>query len=290
MAHPGPPSTDRILVLGGKGFMGQNLRAFYPGAVLADVDIADGRALAEVLDARKPSIVINCAGKTGRPNIDWCEDHKLQTLRSNVTGALVVLEECLQRDLYLVHLSSGCIYEGDNEGAGFSEEDAPNYAGSFYSRTKAWADQMMREFPVLILRLRMPFDGSLSERNLIMKLRKYSRVLAEPNSITHLPDFVRTADRLIARRATGTYNIVNEGTISPLEIMQRYRELVDPSHAFEPLAVEQLGKVARVGRSNCLLSTAKLRAEGLQLPPVRESVDRALHMLAARLREPAGKA
>jgi dTDP-4-dehydrorhamnose reductase len=272
-----------ILILGDKGFLGQRLLAAYPGAASADVDIADAPALAAVLDAQRPAVVINCAGKTGRPNIDWCEDHKRETLRSNVTGALVILEACLERKLYLVHLSSGCIYEGDNGGTGFREDDPPNFAGSYYSRTKAWIDQMLRDFPVLSLRLRMPFDGSLSERNLIMKLRKYPRVLTAANSITNLDDFISAAQQLIARRATGIFHVVNEGTTSPFAIMTRYRELVDPHHAFEPLDVEQLPEVARAGRSNCVLSTAKLRAEGLGLPPVGEAVDRALRELAARL-------
>jgi dTDP-4-dehydrorhamnose reductase len=270
-----------ILILGSKGFLGRRLLAAYPGAGSTDVDIADAPALAAVLDERRPAVVINCAGKTGRPNIDWCEEHKRETLRSNVTGALIVLEACLERGIYLVHLSSGCIYQGDNGGAGFSEDDPPNFTGSFYSRTKAWIDQMLRDFPVLSLRLRMPFDGSSSERNLIVKLRKYPRVLTTPNSMTNLDDFVTAAQQLIARRVTGIYNVVNPGTISPFEIVTRYREQVDPGHVFEPLELDQLGEVASAGRSNCLLSTAKLRVERLELPPVREAVDRALRELAS---------
>ncbi len=144
-----------ILVLGGKGYMGQRLLAAYPGAAVSDVDIADAPALAAELDRDRPAVVINCAGKTGRPNIDWCEDHKLETLRSNVTGALVVLETCLERGTYLVHLSSGCIYEGDNGGVGFGENDHPQLR-----RQLLFADQgsgstrwCLRDFPVLSLRL-----------------------------------------------------------------------------------------------------------------------------------------
>jgi hypothetical protein len=144
---------------------------------------------------------------------------------------------------------------------------------------------MLREHPVLTLRLRMPFDGSLSERNLIVKLRKYPRVLTAANSITHLPDFLHVVAGLIARRRTGVYNVVNEGAISPFEIMTRYRELVDPHHTFGPLLPEELGEVTAAGRSNCLLSTARLRAEGLPLPSVHDAVDRALRALAIRTRE-----
>ncbi|HKB41910.1 MAG TPA: sugar nucleotide-binding protein [Gemmataceae bacterium] len=283
MAQQDPAQAQRILLFGGRGFLGQALRSVYPAAAAPEVDIADAAAVAAALDAIRPDVVVNCAGKTGKPNIDWCEHHKDETLRSNLTGALVVLHECLQRGVYLVHFSSGCIYEGTKGGTGFTEDDPPNYTGSFYSRTKAWADQVLRDFPVLTLRLRMPFDGSQSDRNLIMKLRKYRRVLTVPNSITHLPDFFAVVEQLISRRATGIRNVVNEGTISPFEIMTRYRELVDPKHTFEPLPVAQLGEVAATGRSNCLLSTARLRSEGLQLPPVRDAVDRALHVLAARL-------
>ncbi len=109
-------------------------------------------------------------------------------------------------------------------------------------------------------------------------------MLTTANSLTNLDDFVATAQRLIARRATGIYNVVNEGTISPFEVMKRYREMVEPDHVFEPLELDHLGEVTRVGRSNCLLSTAKLRGEGLELPPVSEAVDLALRTLAGRLR------
>src|SRR5262249_49785682 len=153
---------------------------------------------------------------------------------------------------FLVHLSSGCIYSGDNGGRGYGEEDAPNFSGSFYSRTKAWSDQAFRDFPALTLRVRMPFDGTTNERNLITKVRRYRRVLTEPNSLTYLPDFLTAAAALIERRATGLYNVVNEGVISPYQIMARYRDLIDPGHAFEPLAADRLGEVAAAGRSNCV--------------------------------------
>jgi dTDP-4-dehydrorhamnose reductase len=275
---------DRTLVFGAKGYLGGYFRGLYPGAAAPEVDVADRAAVAAALERHRPDVVINCAGKTGRPNVDWCESHKAETLRANVTGALIVLEECLARGVYLVHLSSGCIYTGDNGGRGFGEEDAPNFAGSFYSRTKAWSDQALRDFPALTLRLRMPFDGTAAERNLVTKLRRYRRVLTEPNSLTHLPDFLRTAAALIERRATGLYNAVNEGAVSPYQIMCRYRELVDPGHAFEPLDAGRLGEVTAAGRSNCLLDTSKLRAAGLAMRPVEEAVDLALRELALALR------
>lgn len=266
----------RVLLFGGRGYMGQRFLSLYPDAALPEADIADPIEVAEALDAMRPDVVINAAGKTGTPNVDWCEDHKLETLRSNVTGPLVLLEECGKRGLFWVHLSSGCIYEGDNEGRGFTEEDPPNFFGSFYSKTKAWSEMTLREFPVLMLRLRMPFDTIDHPRNLLTKLKNYQRVLDVENSITYLPDFLKAAAMLIEKRRTGIYNVVNSGVISPYRIAELHREIVDPSHAFERLTLEDLPGVVRAGRSNCVLSTTKLAGEGMHLQPVEEAVREAL--------------
>ncbi len=282
----------KTLLLGSTGYLGEQFLALYPDALTPRFDIADRATVIKVLDSEKPDVVINCAGKTGRPNVDWCETHKEETLRANVTGALILLEECLARGIYLVHMSSGCIYEGgkgvkrgkgvkgEESGEGFTEEDPPNFFGSFYSRTKGWSDQIMKDFPVLNLRLRMPFDGSRSERNLLMKLSKYSKVLETENSITYLPDFLDAAGKLIAKRKTGTFNIVNDGAISPYRIMELYREIVDSNHKIERLTLDHLSDVVKAGRSNCILSTAKLKGEGITVRPVEEAVREALVALS----------
>ena len=269
----------KIVLFGGKGYLGQSFLSAYPDAITPSVDIADQETVSKVLDDVKPDVVINAAGKTGRPNIDWCEDHRMETVRSNVTGPLVLLEECAKRSIYWVHMSSGCIFEGDNGGKGFAEEDEPNFMGSFYSRTKIWSDQILREFPVLILRLRMPFDNTLHERSLITKLLKYRRVLDVQNSLTYLPDFLRVSQKLIEQRKTGIYHMVNPGPVSPYRIMQWYREMVDPAHEVERLTVAQLPQVTKAGRSNCVLSIRKVEREGLQLLSGEEAVKAALHSI-----------
>jgi len=269
----------KIILFGSRGYLGGQFRKLYPDALCPAVDISDQGAVSALLEAEKPDIVLNAAGKTGRPNVDWCEDHKEETIRSNITGPLILLEECGKRGIYWVHMSSGCIYTGDNAGKGFAETDPPNFFGSFYSRTKAWSDQMLQEFGVLQLRIRMPFDGTTEDRNLIMKLRKYKKVLDVQNSITHLPDFFKAADMLIQKRLLGTYNLVNAGSISPYQIMELYQEIVDPSHTFEKLSLEDLSTVTKAGRSNCILSLAKLEKEGITMPNVQDALRTALQTI-----------
>lgn len=272
----------KVVLFGARGYLGAQFLHLYKDVVAPSVDIADRSAVAQVLDAEKPDVVINAAGKTGRPNVDWCEDHKEETLHANVTGPLVLLEECLKRGVYLVHLSSGCIYSGDNNGKGYSEEDQPNFAGSYYSRTKAWSEALLGEFPVLILRLRMPFDDSWNERSLIVKVSKFAKVNDVENSVTYLPDFLKAASILIDKRKTGIYNLVNPGVMSPYKIIELYKEIVDPSHSAERVPLQELSTLSKVGRSNCMLSTQKLESEGISLLSVEEAVRSALAAMKAQ--------
>lgn len=270
---------EQILVFGGNGYIGTHVRALFPEAVSPKGDISDRDFVIKALDETKPTVVINTAGKTGRPNVDWCEDHKEETLRANVIGPLILLEECMKRNIYFVHVGSGCIYGGESPEGGFTEENAPNFYGSFYSLTKYTSDLLLQRFPILNLRLRMPFDGTTNERNLIMKLKKYKKVLDEPNSLTYLPDFLRALKVLVEKKTTGTFNIVNPGALSPYHVMQEYQRIVDPTHTFERLTLQDLGSVVKAERSNCVLSAKKLQDAGITLQSAEDALAEALHAM-----------
>lgn len=265
-----------MMMFGGRGFIAGHVKTLYPDALTPSTDIAQREAISTLIEAEKPDVIINAAGKTGSPNVDWCESHRAETLHSNVLGPLVLLEECMKRNVYMVHIGSGCIYQGDNDGRGYSEDDPPNFYGSYYSRSKAWSDQMLKDFPVLQLRIRMPFHSTNEPRNLITKLKGYPRVLDCQNSVTYIPDFLRALETLLNLRATGIYNVVNPSTISPYEIMMLYREIVDPQHTCVRLTLDDLSSVVKAGRSNCILSTDKIHAEGVKMLPVKEAVTAAL--------------
>ena len=103
-------------------------------------------ATAKVLDDYKPTHVLNAAGCTGRPNVDWCEDNKEATIRSNVIGTMNLTDLCFQRGIHITVFATGCIYHYDEAhpigGKGFVEEDPGNFSGSFYSLTKAKVEEV----------------------------------------------------------------------------------------------------------------------------------------------------
>src|SRR3989338_8414126 len=127
----------------------------------------------------------------------------------------------------------------------------------------------------------MPVEGNAGTRKLITKIKGYSRVLDVRNSITYIPDFISAAQKLIEKRLTGVYNVVNTGTISPYEIMEMYKRVVDSNHTFKRLTLDELKEVAKTGRSNCVLDSAKLSKEGIKMKPVKKALLEALNRMAS---------
>lgn len=88
----------------------------------------------------QPTRVINAAGVRGTPNVDWCEDHKEETIRANIIGATNLVDCCFLLGIHVTHFSSGCIYDYNDAhppgGKAYTEEEEPNFYRSFYSNTK----------------------------------------------------------------------------------------------------------------------------------------------------------
>lgn len=269
-------SLKMKILIYGKGFLGHHFYDYLTSqdenVVWGTADIGNLEQVRADLKEHSPDTILNCAGKTGRPNVDWCEDHKEETFYSNVTGPLVLMQASSETGALLAHLGSGCIYQGDNNGQGFSEQDAPNFYGSFYSRTKAWSDQMMKEFPILVLRLRMPIDANPGPRNFISKIIKYDQVINIENSMTVVDDLLSATYELLKKRATGLYNMTNPGAIDHKTILEMYKKIVDPNFTYKIISLEELEKHTKAPRSNCILNTDKLAREGIKMRPIEEAI------------------
>ena len=202
-----------IVILGGSGFVGeafrqhlQTLGVSYRSVGRREVSMYDADRLATTLQALKATFVINCAGFTGRPNVDACELQKAECLAANASLPGVIAQACRSLDLPWGHVSSGCIYTGDGpQEEGFSETDLPNFTFrqnncSFYSGCKALGEEtLVNEEQVFLWRLRVPFNRNDSPRNYISKLMRYETLLEAKNSLSHLGEFVAACFSMLAR-------------------------------------------------------------------------------------------
>jgi dTDP-4-dehydrorhamnose reductase len=271
----------------GAGYLGNRLAAEVPGAELARVDITDGAAVGALLDAGRPGAVVNCAGKTGRPNVDWCEEHQEETYRANVIGPLVLAEQCRKRGVYLLHMGSGCVFYGPSPLPGGWRETDPANPSSFYSRTKYAADLVLSPLSgVAIARLRMPIDGRPGPRNLITKLSRYQQVVNVENSVTVVDDLVDVVGALLDRRAEGVFHVTNPGAMRHKDLLTLYREMVDPSHRCELIAEHDLVArgLAAKARSNGVLASRRLGELGITMRPIEVALRDAMRRYAEAVR------
>ncbi|KAL6543344.1 Rhm1p [Orobanche hederae] len=234
--------------------------------------------VADVL-AVKPTHVFNAAGVTGRPNVDWCETHKTETIRANVAGTLTLADVCRENSLLLMNFATGCIFEYDaahpeGSGIGFKEEDKPNFTGSFYSKTKAMVEELLRNYDnVCTLRVRMPISSDLNNpRNFITKISKYNKVVNIPNSMTILDELLPISIEMAKRNLRGIWNFTNPGVVSHNEILEMYKEYIDADFKWTNFTLEEQAKVIVAPRSNNELDASKLKSEFPEMLPIKESL------------------
>lgn len=257
----------------------------------------------------KPTHVFNAAGVTGRPNVDWCESHKTETIRTNVAGTLTLADVCREHGILMINYATGCIFEynathPEGSGIGFKEEDKPNFIGSFYSKTKAmvsfltWYDfiyylfimnypqiitffvsfdqveELLREYDnVCTLRVRMPISSDLNNpRNFITKISRYNKVVNIPNSMTILDELLPISIEMAKRNLRGIWNFTNPGVVSHNEILEMYRDYIDPNFKWNNFTLEEQAKVIVAPRSNNEMDASKLKKEFPELLPIKESL------------------
>lgn len=292
----------KYLLFGKTGWLGgmliEMLTAAGKEVVLANSRTENRESVAAELDEHQPTHVINAAGQTGRPNVDWCETHQQEALRSNVLGSMTVSDLCDARGIHCTLYATGCIFEYDVAhpigGPGFTEEDKANFDGSFYSKTKGFLEEMLRSYrTTLCLRVRMPISDDLAPRNFITKIVRYDKVVNVPNSMTVLADMLPASLAMAEAGYLGVYNFCNPGAISHNEILDMYKEIVAPSFTYTNFSIEEQNKILEAKRSNNELDANKLvtacAAIGVEIPEIHVACRNCLERMRAKLVEANGE-
>jgi dTDP-4-dehydrorhamnose reductase len=282
-----------IVLLGASGYVGTTFRRFFERSGIRyrplgrkQVNYYDFDQLSAALASCRPSFVINCAGYTGRPNVDACEDHKAECLAAAAVLPAMVAQACEQLAVPMGHVSSGCIYTGNGPNdRGFNEDDPPNFTFrqnncSFYSGCKTLGEEVLEPFEnCFIWRLRIPFDNTDSARNYISKLLRYERLLEARNSLSQLDEFVETCYQCYQDSLPrGIYNLTNTGSVTTSEVVELIQKHRLASRQFSFFGDEQefMQIAAKTPRSNCVLDNSKALDAGLKFTPVHEALDRCL--------------
>lgn len=135
-------------------------------------------------------------------------------------------------------------------------------------------EELLREYDnVCTLRVRMPISSDLTNpRNFITKISRYNKVVNIPNSMTVLDELLPISIEMAKRNCRGIWNFTNPGVISHNEILELYREYIDPGFKWQNFSLEEQAKVIVAPRSNNELDMTKLKKEFPQLLSIKDSV------------------
>lgn len=277
----------KILILGSHGFLGQNFLRFlnlkkYEIQELnrKDCNFLNKDQLFKSIKAINPLYIINCAGYTGKPNVDACEINKEACWQGNVTLVKYLSDICYTLNTRYVQVGSGCIYAGSKNENGFTEEDEPNFSFdhqpcSYYSGTKAIMEDLLKsDSNVYICRLRIPFNNIAHPKNYITKLINYNKLLNAKNSLTNIDDFLNACLYLLQNNTdTGIYNITNTGFIDTKEVTRLISKyIIEKKFEFFKNEDEFYSTAAKTPRSNCILDNSKLIKTGFKIDTIQDSI------------------
>lgn len=269
----------RVLVTGAHGLLGSAIvREFSRDSEVvalerARLDVRDEAALAAVVVAERPDVIINCAAYN---NVDGAEDTPTLALQTNALAVLALARAAADAGATLVHYSSDFVFDGQTDRP-YTEEDAPNPL-SAYAASKLLGDWFALEAPrAYVLRVESLFgpagaDGARrgSLGTIVDRIRQGGHVPVFVDRVvspSYTPDLARATRGLLEQQApAGLYHCVNSGHGTWAEIAEHAAALLGLPLHMHPLTLESMTLRARRPKY-CAMSNAKLAAAGV---PMRE--------------------
>jgi 3,5-epimerase/4-reductase len=294
-----------FLIFGGEGWIGgkvcrhleQNNVRFYKAQCRAD----DIEGIKSEL-VRYPEAITHVMSFIGRTHgtyegekittIDYLEKpgKLVDNVRDNLFSPLSLALIAKEHGIHFTYLGTGCIFEYDEDHPfgeainGFSETSKPNFFGSSYSIVKGFTDQLMQFMSdtTLNVRIRMPITDEFNERNFITKITTYKKVCSINNSMTVLNELIPVMVSMASRGKTGTVNLTNPGLISHNDILEMYRDIVDPNFTWQNFTADEQNEILLSKRSNNFLDTTILEREYPHVLSIRDSVREMLVLMKQR--------
>ena len=289
-------STDtiKVLIFGANGWIGSKVFKIIKDMgieVHASVSRADNYLdVTEEIKSLKPTHVMSFIGRTHGQyegevitTIDYLEKpgKLVENLRDNLFSPMILSQACKESMCHFTYIGTGCIFEYDgehllgDESRGFKEDDLPNFFGSSYSVVKGYTDRLMHilnDKNVLNVRIRMPITDEIISRNFITKITNYEKVCSIPNSMTVLNELLPIMIDMAFKNTVGTINLTNPGLITHNEILEMYKEIVDPNFVWTNFSIEEQNSILASKRSNNCLDTKSLEILYPNVKNIKDSV------------------
>jgi dTDP-4-dehydrorhamnose reductase len=268
--------VTRVLLIGGSGRLGTAIRRQWSDCEIVapphrELDIADGRAVCNALDAVRPDVFVNAAAFH---DVDRCEDEPHEAFAINAAAVGAAARSARDRGVVFATVSTDYVFDGVAREP-YGEDCAPHPI-SFYGISKLAGEYLveslsMRAYVVRTCGLYGAASSrrraSLVERVLDSKrgeapLRVVADVVASP---TFAGDVAGALRQLIATESFGLYHAVNCGPVSWYDFACEAARQAGIETPIEPISAAQWKQRAARPRFSALRN-AKLDALGIAMP------------------------
>lgn len=231
---------QKILITGANGLLGQKLVELYKESknisVIAtgkgedrnpagkheylQLDITSPDEVSQIIDQAKPDVVINTAAMT---NVDQCEADPDTCWKLNVSAVDYLAKACEMHNVFLIHLSTDFIFDGEN--GPYKEEDEPN-PQSKYAVSKLMSERLLeqRNLDYAIVRTMLVYGivPGLSRSNIILWVKKsledgkHIKVVNDQWRTPTLAEDLAKGCALIAeKKEKGVFHISGKNLLTP---------------------------------------------------------------------------
>ena len=262
------------LIIGSSGYLGNNLTCILQkqgkNVITLYERLSDIDSIKSKLYLYKPKYVINAAGLTGEPNIDWCDTHKEDTIETNITYQLTLCHICKELNIHLTLFGSGGIF---NTVGIKKESDSGDYYEKFYSESRIYLENIVKHYSnVLYLRINYPISSCPNSKNLLVKLAGFTKIANISLSITCVDTLFPLLSNIIENKEIGIMNFINPGLINLVDIKNKYNNKNNINNKFEI--------VEKTDRPCPILCSKKI--EKYNPPNINESIDYVINLNVKR--------
>ena len=227
-------SSDKIIILGGKGMLGtdvaaecQNRGLDFEVFDLPEFDITNRRQLAEAV--RGVKTIVNCAAYT---NVEKAETETEQAFRVNTeaVGELAVMVR--KSGAWLLHVSTDFVFDGSNKKP-YNEKDIPHPINA-YGRTKLAGERLLAENRCNHCILRLEWTYGSAGDNFIKKILQRARSEKELKVVddqfgspTPTAEAAKAVCDLVNKKPKGIFHFASQGYTSRFGVAQFIAETLN---------------------------------------------------------------
>ena len=216
----------KVVITGANGQLGLAFQqefirrnVLFWGSDLATCNIAKREQVEQMLDAHRPSVLINCAAYNF---VDEAQENQAAAFEVNTEAVKILAQACCTRSIKFVHYSSDYVFDGKKGGL-YTEEDMTNPL-NVYGLSKYKGEAAVRAIGIDHLVFRTSWVYGDGKQNFLYKISQWAqnnaelKVSVDEVSVpTCVEDIVGVTLKALEKGIRGLYHLTSSGHASRYE-------------------------------------------------------------------------